>query len=84
MNTTQNLIDRITVNPSICHGKPVIRNKRYPVETILEYLAGGDTIEDLLKEFNDLDRDDILACLTFASVMIHDKSIKATTNEIHT
>lgn len=84
MSTTQNLIDRITVNPSICHGKPIIRNKRYPVETILEYLAGGDTIEDLLKEFNDLDRDDILACLTFASAMIHDKSIKATTNEIHT
>lgn len=52
-------LDRITVNPEIAHGKPTIRNKRYTVEGLLEYLAGGDTIEDLLKEFPDLEREDI-------------------------
>ncbi len=45
------LLDRITINLEIAHGKPTIRNKRYTVEGLLEYLAGGDSIEDLLKEF---------------------------------
>lgn len=62
----EKLLDRITINPEICHGKPTIRNKRYMVESILEYLAGGDTIETLLEEFPDLEREDILACLEFA------------------
>ena len=60
------LLARITISPDICHGKPVIRNLRYPVESMLEYLAGGDTIEDLLAEFPDLEREDLLACLEFA------------------
>jgi len=62
----EKLSDRITINPEICHGKPTIRNTRYMVESILEYLAGGDTIETLLEEFPDLEREDILACLEFA------------------
>jgi len=69
------LLSRITVDPEICHGKPCIRGLRYPVETILEYLAGGDTIEDLLKAFPDLEREDILACHEFARWMLSAKSI---------
>ena len=61
------LLARITISSGICHGKPVIRNLRYPVESMLEYLAGGDTIEDLLAEFPDLEREDLLACLEFAA-----------------
>lgn len=57
---------RITIDPEICHGKPCIRGMRYPVESMLEYLAGGDTIEDVLREFADLQREDLLACLEFA------------------
>ena len=72
----ENILNRITINPGICHGKPIIRNKRYPVETILEYLAGGDSISDLLDEFEDLEKDDILACLAYASNMLHNKGIK--------
>jgi uncharacterized protein (DUF433 family) len=60
------LLSRITINPEICHGKPVIRGLRYPVESILEYLAAGDSIDDVLREFSDLEREDLLACLEFA------------------
>ncbi|HXL55177.1 MAG TPA: DUF433 domain-containing protein [Chitinophagaceae bacterium] len=60
------LLDRITLNPEIAHGKPTIRNKRYTVEGLLEYMAGGDSIEDLLKEFPDLEKEDLLACLQYA------------------
>jgi uncharacterized protein (DUF433 family) len=58
---TPDLLQRITIDPEICHGKPVIRGLRYTVESMLEYLAGGDSIEDLLAEFPDLERDDLLA-----------------------
>ena len=68
------LLSRITINPEICHGKPVIRNLRYPVETMLEYLAAGDGIEDLLAEFPDLEREDFLACLEFAAQSLRVKS----------
>lgn len=60
------LADRITIDPEICHGKPCIRGLRYPVETMLEYLAGGDSIDEVLQEFPDLEREDLLACLEFA------------------
>ena len=61
------LLSRITINPEICHGKPCIRGLRYPVASLLEYLAGGDTIDDLLAAFPDLEPADIQACLTFAA-----------------
>ena len=60
------LLSRITINPEVAHGKPTIRNKRYTVEGLLEYLAGGDSIEDLLKEFPDLEKEDFQACLQYA------------------
>lgn len=70
----KSILSRITIDPNICHGKPVIRGLRYPVESILEYLAGGDTIEDILAEFPDLERDDLLACLEFAAQSLKLKS----------
>jgi uncharacterized protein (DUF433 family) len=60
------LLSRITIDPGICHGKPVIRGLRYPVESILEFLAAGDSFEEVLAEFHDLEREDLLACLEFA------------------
>jgi uncharacterized protein (DUF433 family) len=62
--------ERITINPEICHGKPTIRNTRYMVESILEYLAGGDSIETILSEFEDLQKEDILACIAYANRVI--------------
>lgn len=70
-----NLLSRITVDPEVCHGKPCIRGLRYPVESILEYLAGGDTVEQVLAEFPDLERDDILACLEFSRKMLAARSV---------
>jgi uncharacterized protein (DUF433 family) len=69
------LLSRITVDPEICHGKPCIRGLRYSVESILEYLAGGDSVEQVLAEFPDLERDDILACLEFSRKMLAAKSV---------
>jgi uncharacterized protein (DUF433 family) len=68
------LLARITIDPEICHGKPAIRHLRYPVESMLEYLVAGDTFEDLLAEFPDLERDDLRACLEFAAQSIKLKS----------
>lgn len=73
--SNDNLLSRISVDPDICHGKPSIRGLRYPVETILEYLAGGDSAEDLLAEFPDLEREDILACLEFSRRMLAARSV---------
>ncbi|HUR45334.1 MAG TPA: DUF433 domain-containing protein [Candidatus Saccharimonadales bacterium] len=68
------LLSRITIDPEICHGRPAIRHMRFPVESILEYLAAGDSFEDLLKEFPDLERDDLRACLDFAAQSLKLKS----------
>ena len=61
------LADRITIDPEICHGKPTIRGLRYPVETILELLSSGMTTDDILNDYADLEREDLLAALAFAS-----------------
>ncbi len=70
------ILKRITINPEVCHGKPTIRNTRHMVESILEYLAGGDTTQDILNEFSDLEKDDILACLAFAAKTVQFKDIE--------
>jgi uncharacterized protein (DUF433 family) len=66
-DNSQMLIERITVDPEICHGKPCIRGLRYPVETILELLSAGMTVEEILADYEDLEREDILAALAFAA-----------------
>ncbi|MEZ4887160.1 MAG: DUF433 domain-containing protein [Chitinophagales bacterium] len=64
----QNLVaNRITVNQSICNGKPIIREMRITVRTILEYLAAGDSHQDILEAYPFLEEADILACLGFAA-----------------
>ncbi len=65
--------DRITVDPGICHGKPTIRGLRYPAESILSLLAAGMTHDEILADYPDLQRDDILAVLAFAARMSREK-----------
>ena len=72
-----NVLDRITIDPNICHGKPCIRGLRYPVEFILELLSSGMNIEEILEDYDDLEKDDILAVLTFATRLTQVKSISA-------
>jgi uncharacterized protein (DUF433 family) len=69
--------ERITVDPAICHGKPTIRGLRYPVETILELLGAGMSYEEILEDYPDLQREDILAVLTFAARLSQVKRIGA-------
>jgi len=59
------LAERITFDPEICHGKPCIRGLRYPVEMILELLSAGMTFEEILSDYEDLEREDIHAAYEF-------------------
>jgi uncharacterized protein (DUF433 family) len=60
-------VDRITIDPDICNGKPVVRGLRITVETILDYLSAGETPEEILRQHPMLEPEDIPACLAFAS-----------------
>ena len=66
------LLDRIEFNPEILAGKPVIRGSRLAVEFILELLAAGESEEYLMYNYPGLTREDILACLTYASYLVHE------------
>ncbi len=70
-----NLINRITINPDICFGKPTVRNMRYPVEMILDLLGAGMSISEIVDDYPGLEEDDIKACLLFASKLIQVTSI---------
>jgi len=71
-----NLTERITIDPEICHGKPTIRGLRYTVELILELLSSEMTIEEILADYEDLEREDILAALKFATLLSRIKRIE--------
>lgn len=70
------LLDRIVIDPAICHGKPTLRGLRYPVETILELLSSGMTADDILSDYEDLERDDILAACAYAARVTQTKRIE--------
>jgi uncharacterized protein (DUF433 family) len=69
------LLQRISLDPEICHGKPCIRGLRYPVEFLLELLSSGMTHEEILTDYDDLEEADILAVLLFAARLSQVKSI---------
>jgi uncharacterized protein (DUF433 family) len=75
----QPLLARITIDPAICHGKPCIRGLRYPVETILELLSAGMTTDEILVDYPDLEREDILAALAFAAQLSRVKRLDLVT-----
>ncbi|HEV7350004.1 DUF433 domain-containing protein [Telluribacter sp.] len=74
----ENLLNRITLNPDICHGRPTIRNKRYTVDLILDLLSAGETFEEILEEYPALEAEDILACLAYASKLTRTKTYMPT------
>ena len=71
------LLSRITRDPDICHGKPVIRGLRYPVSTLLELLASGMTPEEILQDYPDLEMDDLRAALLYAARLSEVKHVIA-------
>ena len=78
LDTMNNLIDRITIDPDVCNGKPVIRGKRIAVQTILEFLSSGDTRAEILEEYPSLEIEDINACLAYASEVMNRKYVVQT------
>lgn len=68
-------LSRITIDAEICHGKPVVRGLRYPVETLLELMASGMSMEELLDDYPDLVKEDFYACLEYAAKVIQIKGI---------
>lgn len=61
------MLSHITIDPVVCHGKPCVRGLRYPVEMLLELLSAGMTFDEILADYEDLERDDLLAVLAYAA-----------------
>lgn len=73
------LLKRITINPAIFGGKPIIRGKRLAVEHVLGMLAAGDSIDTILKGYEWLEKEDVLACLLFAQRIVGHERVELTT-----
>jgi uncharacterized protein (DUF433 family) len=63
-------LGRITTDPDICHGQPVVRGLRYPVQMLLELLSSGMTFDEILDDYEDLERDDLLAALEYGALTV--------------
>ena len=64
------MTDRIDINANLCNGRPVVRGTRITVQTVLEFLAAGDSVEEVLEEYPSLTRADVQACLDYAARMM--------------
>ncbi len=71
-----NHLNRITIDPNICHGKPSIRGMRWPVETILDMLSAEMSIDEILRDHAELEREDILASLEYAKLLASGKTLR--------
>lgn len=63
--------NRITIDEKICNGKPTIRGKRITVQTVLEFLSSGESVQEILKQYPSLEEEDITACLKFAAELMN-------------
>ena len=69
-------LERITIDPKVCHGKPCIRGMRWPVEIIIDLLGSEMTIGEILEDHHELEKEDILAALNYAKILASGKSLK--------
>ena len=67
---------RITIDPLVCHGKPCVRGLRYPVETLLELLSSGMTADEILADYEGLERDDLSAVLGYAARLARTRRVQ--------
>lgn len=65
--------ERISIDPKVCHGQACIKGTRIPVHQIVSMLANGDTIDDLIKAYHSITREDILACLEYAATLAEEQ-----------
>ena len=68
-------LDRITSDPEVCHGRSVIRGLPYPVADVLQLLAGGMSVDQVLADYADLERDDVLAALEYGALAVAGRRI---------
>ena len=72
--TRDDLLRRISINPHICFGKPCIKGRRIWVSLVLDFLASGTAIEELMREY-DLEREDVLACIAYGAEMSRERYV---------
>ncbi|HTD39276.1 MAG TPA: DUF433 domain-containing protein [Mucilaginibacter sp.] len=70
-----NLLNRITIDQNICHGKACIRHMRWPVEVIIDLIAAGMSFDDIVNDHPELEKNDILASLAYAKITLSGKSL---------
>ena len=69
------MFERISINPNVCHGQDCIKGTRIAVYLIVQMLANGDTIDELLEDYPSITKEDILACLAYAGALAEDENI---------
>ena len=69
-------LERITLNPAICHGKPCIREMRWPVEVVLDMLGSGMSPAEIMEDHPELEPEDFTACLYFAKLLMSGRSAR--------
>jgi len=69
----ENPLERIQIDPRICHGQPCVKGTRIPASLIVQYLANGDVVEEILAAHPSLVREDVQACLAYAAEMTRER-----------
>lgn len=76
MSRRDQMLERISIDPRVCFGKPVIKGTRIWVSLILDFLSNGDSIETILEEYPHIAREDVLACIAFGAEAASDRFIE--------
>ena len=71
-----NILERITINPTVCHGKPCIRGMRWTVEIIIDLLGSGMSVNEIIEDHPELEKEDIFASLQYAKLLVAGHSLK--------
>jgi uncharacterized protein (DUF433 family) len=70
------LLNRITIDPAVCHGKPCVRSMRWPVEVVLDMVSSGMEIDEIVSDHPELEREDIIACLQYARLLVSGEAVQ--------
>ncbi len=81
--TREELLSRIAINPDVCFGKPCIRGHRIWVSLILDFLAAGQSVEEILSEYPGLEEADILACIAYGAEMARERYVEVPLTKSH-